>query len=142
MRGHYEYEYLSYRKNQLKNLIALARIDGFVDERELAFIQKVAKKHRLKDKHVQEFLSSEEVHSLSVPSGYEQRLDQLHDLVGLMLADDVIEESEFMFCQIASKEFGFSPEVIDELVNLYNEGAIDYETWREFLEKARKYVIK
>ena len=60
MIGFFEYQYLKFKKNHLRNLVALAKIDGHVDDTEIEFLYEIGKKYGLKEKQISEVLASEE----------------------------------------------------------------------------------
>ena len=41
--GFFEHQYLRYKKNHIKNLLALAKVDGHMHEKEVALLFKIAK---------------------------------------------------------------------------------------------------
>ena len=58
MIGFFEYQYLKYKKNHLKNLVALAAIDGHVHKNEIDYLYKIGaeifnntRKQHVKEKH-------------------------------------------------------------------------------------------
>jgi uncharacterized tellurite resistance protein B-like protein len=60
MIGFFEHQYLSYKKNHIKNLLALAKVDGHMHETEEALLYKIGKRYGLKDRQVKELVDSNE----------------------------------------------------------------------------------
>ena len=56
MKGFFENQYLSYKKNHIKNLLSLAKADGFVHEKEQKMLFKIGKRIGLKDRQVKELM--------------------------------------------------------------------------------------
>ena len=52
MMGFFEHQYLSYKKNHIKNLLALAKADGHMHPKEEAFLYKIGERYGLKDRQV------------------------------------------------------------------------------------------
>ncbi len=48
MIGFFEHQYLSYKKNHIKNLLALAKVDGHMHEKEEALLYKIGRRYGLK----------------------------------------------------------------------------------------------
>ena len=51
---------ISYKKNHIKNLLALAKVDGHMHEKEIALLFKIGKRYGLKDRQVKELMDTEE----------------------------------------------------------------------------------
>ena len=47
MIGFFEHQYLSYKKNHIKNLLALAKADGLMHPKEEALLYKIAKRYQI-----------------------------------------------------------------------------------------------
>jgi hypothetical protein len=50
MIGFFEHQYLSYKKNHIKNLLALSKADGHMHEKEVDMLFKIGKRYGLKGK--------------------------------------------------------------------------------------------
>jgi hypothetical protein len=141
MIGFFEYQYLKFKKNHLKNLVALAAIDGHIHEDEISYLYKIGKKYQLKPQQIEKILDNTENIEPEIPEHHHQKVALLYDLVGMMMADNVIEDSELDFCRKMFKKFGYKEILIDEMMDLYNQGVSDTDTWEEFLEKAEHYRL-
>ena len=53
MIGFFEYQYLKFKKNHLKNLVALASVDGHIHEDEIAYLYKIGDKYQLKPQQIE-----------------------------------------------------------------------------------------
>jgi len=60
MIGFFEYQYLKYKKNNLKNLVAMAAIDGHIHEDEIAYLHKIGEKYQLKPQQIKKILENRE----------------------------------------------------------------------------------
>ena len=139
MIGFFEYQYLKYKKNHLKNLVALAAIDGHVHKNEIDYLYKIGEKYQLKPQQIKKILDERENIEPNIPDHHHQKIALLFDLIGMMMADNVIEDSEMEFCKKMFKKFGYKDLLIDEMIDLYRKGVEDTDTWEEFLEKAENY---
>jgi hypothetical protein len=59
----------------------------------------------------------------------------------MMMADNIIEESEMDFCKKMFRKFGYKDLLIDEMIDLYRQGVSDTDVWEEFLEKTEHYRL-
>ena len=141
MKGFFEHEYLSFKKSHLNNLMALARIDDHLHDAEIDFIYKVGRKYGLKDKQITVILNSSEVLKPEIPPSHEEKLAQLFDLVGMMLADGIVEAVELEFCNEVAKKFGFSDEITERLIDYIRKYQYPRDNWKAFLEEAKQYVL-
>jgi uncharacterized tellurite resistance protein B-like protein len=141
MIGFFEYQYLKYKKNHLRNLVAMAAVDGNIHEDEIAYLYKIGEKYQLKPPQIKKILEEREQVEPEIPEHHHQRVALLYDLIGMMMADNVIEDSELEFCKNMFEKYGYKELLIDEMVELYRLGVDDTDAWEEFLERAEKYRL-
>ncbi len=141
MIGFFEYQYLKFKKNHLKNLVAMAAVDGHIHEDEIAYLYKIGKIYQLKPQQIKKILDEKEKIKINIPEQHHQKIAILFDLVGMMLADNVIEPSEMDFCKKMFLECGYKELLIDEMIALTRSGVDDTDKWEEFLEKAENYRL-
>ncbi len=139
MIGFFEYQYLKYKKNHLKNLVAMAAADGHIHEDEIKFLYKIGEKYGLKPKQIEKILENPEQTEPEIPADHHQKVALLYDLVSMMMADNVIDDKEMEFTREMFNKFGYKELLIDEMIDLYRQGVDDAEIWEEFLEKAEHY---
>lgn len=139
MVGFFEYQYLSFKRNHLNNMIALAAIDGHIHEDEIKFLYKIGKKYRLKSSQIDNILKNREEVQPQIPEHHHQKVALLYDLVGMMLADNIIVDSEMEFCKKMFLRFGYKDTLIDEMIDLYKAEVGDLDDWETFLEKAESF---
>lgn len=136
MIGFFEYQYLKFKKSHLRNLVALAAIDGHIHEEEKAYLYRIGEKYQLRPKQIEKILNQKEEVEPEVPEQHHQKIALLYDVVGMMMADNVIETAEMDFCKKMFEKFGYKELLIDEMIKLYRKGVSDAEDWEEFLEKS------
>jgi len=143
MIGFFEYQYLKFKKNHLKNLVALAKVDGHIDDTEVVFLHEIGAKYGLKKKQVQDILDSEDNFELTIPKKFYTKVGQLYDIVGMMMADEIIDDKEMEFCESMCKKMKLKPELIEEMVKIYKRGGVqDFEEWEDFVEESKKYTVE
>lgn len=139
MKGFFEYQYLSYKKKHMMNLIALARTDGNFHEKEVEILYRIGKKYELKSKHINALLDSGLTVEKNLPGNHDQKMEQLYDLVEMMLADGIIAEKEVMFCEKMVKSMGYHSSLLNILIEFVQFELKDQESWIKFKEEAKNY---
>lgn len=142
MKGFFEHQYLSFKKNHITNLVALAQIDDELHDAEIDFIYKVGRKYGLKDKHITTILNGERPLKVEIPSQHTDKIGQLFDLVGMMLADGIIEPVELEFVNGVAKRFGYSNGITSKLIEYLEKYQYPREDWSEFVEEMKHFQIK
>jgi uncharacterized membrane protein YebE (DUF533 family) len=145
MHGFFEHQYLSYKKNHIKNLLALAKADGFVHAKEQKMLLKIGKRLGLKDRQVKELMESKENFSVIVPDNFYDKMNVLFDVMQMVWADGVIEKKEIAFCEGLVKKFGMKKGIVQWLLNEVFEKGITppQEEWADIKEEAKtKFVTK
>lgn len=125
MFGFFENEQAKKIKGHLQNLAALAKADGHVDEREMNFIITVGKKNGLSASDVRKIVSGNSGGSTELPTNDSERFDQIFDLVDMMLADGVVDETEMDFCIMMAEKLGFRKAIVGVLVRKISQGVKD-----------------
>ncbi|MFN3405467.1 MAG: TerB family tellurite resistance protein [Cytophagaceae bacterium] len=109
-------------KDHIKNLIALARVDGIVSEPERDYIFKVGLKAGFKEEEIDEILHEAPNLEFKIPVNDGERFDQIFELVQLMLTDGVIEDNEMDFCIEMAEKLGFRKAIVGILVRKISIG--------------------
>ena len=117
MIGFFEHQYLSYKKNHIKNLLALSKADGHMHEKELEMLYKIGNRYGLKDRQIAVLVESNEPYEVNVPDNFNDKMNVLYDLVLMVYADGVVEPKEIEFCHDVVKKFGMKPQMVEWLIN-------------------------
>ncbi|MBX2966529.1 MAG: TerB family tellurite resistance protein [Cyclobacteriaceae bacterium] len=137
MKGFFEHQYLSFKKNHLKHLLALANADGNIHEKELVLLFKIGKKYGLKDWQVQNLVDSKEKFELNIPDNFNDRMNLLYDLILMVYADGVVEKREIAFCEDVAIRFSMKKGVVKWLLENFEKGTPPPpDEWEEIKEQA------
>lgn len=137
MIGFFEHQYLSYKKNHIRNLLALAKVDGHMHEKEERLLYRIAKRYGLKDRQVRELVESTEKFKLIVPDNHNDKMNLLYDLVLMVYADGVVDEHEIEFCEEAVKQFGMKKGLVNWLLDEFERGTPPPpDDWEEIKKEA------
>ena len=137
MIGFFEHQYLSYKKNHIKNLLALAKADGHMHEKEIQLLFKIGHGYGLKDWQIQNLIDHTETFELNIPDNYNDRMNLLYDLILMVFADEVVEKKEVEFCEDVAKRFGMKKDVVKWLIKIFEKGTAPvHEEWEEIKREA------
>ncbi|MBX2946743.1 MAG: TerB family tellurite resistance protein [Cyclobacteriaceae bacterium] len=143
MKGFFEHQYLSYKKNHLKNLLALANADGNIHKKELELLFKIGKKYGLKDWQIQNLVDSKETFELNIPDNFHDRMNLLYDLMLMVYADGKVEKREIEFCEDVAKRFKMQKAIVTWLLDKFDRGLPPPpDLWEEMKEYAREKYTK
>ena len=144
MIGFFEHQYLSYKKNHIKNLLALARIDGHVHQKEEKLLLKIGKRYGLKDRQIKEILETKEKHKLIVPDNHNDKMNLLYDLLLMIYADEKVDKNEVEFFEDAVKKFGMKKEMVKWLFDVFQKGTPPpADEWEEIKKEAKeRFALK
>jgi len=144
MIGFFEHQYLSYKKNHIKNLLALAKADGVMHPKEEALLYKIGKRYGLKDRQVKLLVDTKEKFEMNVPDNHNDRMNLLYDLILMVYADDVIDKHEIDFCEEAVKRFGMKKQLVSWLLAEFERGTPPPpDEWEEIKREAKeKFMLK
>jgi uncharacterized membrane protein YebE (DUF533 family) len=142
MMGFFEHQYLSYKKNHIKNLLALAKADGHMHPKEEVLLYKIAKRYGLKDRQVKELAETDEKFEVNVPDNHNDKMNLLYDLVLMVYADEVVDQHEIEFCEDAVTRFGMKKELVGWLLEEFERGTPPPpEEWEEIKREAKANFV-
>jgi len=137
--GFFEHQYLSYKKSHIKNLLALAKVDGSMHPKEEELLYKIGKRYGLKDRQVKQLIDLDEKFEVTVPDNHHDKMNLLYDLILMVYADDVVDPHEIAFCEDAVTQFGLKKELVSWLLAEFERGTPPPpDEWEEIKEEAKE----
>lgn len=113
------------KKSHVKNLVKMASADGSVDDVEVEFLYKVAKKYGVDPEEVQYIIDNPDQYSFSPPATKEDRHAQLLNLTIMMMIDDVIDDNEMALLKKFAIGLGYPIMKVDKLIKVAIESVKD-----------------
>lgn len=131
------------KKRHLHNLVAMANIDGHFHEDEEKLLYELGQKYSIKEETVKEMIEHRAEFKPEVPPHFDEKMDQLFDLMLMIMADREIHEKEVEFFEKTAQEYGFLPEMANVMLEMFQKEVPDRERWEDFkLEAHDKYYKK
>ncbi|RIJ42717.1 TerB family tellurite resistance protein [Pontibacter oryzae] len=127
-------------KSHITNLGALAKIDGHLDPAEMNFIISIGKKHGMKADDVRNLVAGVKATESQLPTNDSERFDQIYDLVEMMLADGIVDETEMDFCINMASKLGFKKSIVGVLVRKITMGVKDGLTRDSIKQEAQSFL--
>lgn len=125
-------------KEHFVHLVQVSRIDGKISNEELKMLHKKGKKFGLTDPEIDILIQSEAHHSYTPPVSLKAKFSHLYNVAQLILADDVVTESEKKILKRFALEAGFNSNTIDKLTELLLEGIKKGKDEDDLLDLFRK----
>ena len=134
----FEHQRSSYKRNYMRNLICLASLDGKLDEEERSLIQKIGVKRGLKVWQVSELVESPGNCEMFLPESMNNRMDLVYDLMQIVHIDNEVTEYETEFMMTIIEALHLQPEIVNQLMAMFQEGVPSVEEWKEFVSFTRE----
>lgn len=128
-------------KEYFINLIQISRIDGRISATELELLHKEGLKFGLTEPEIDILISSEINHQYTSPYSLKEKFEHLYNMAEIILADDIIKESEMKMIRKVAIEAGFEDYKIDKLLPLLFEGIRNNENEEALLAKFKKQLF-
>ncbi len=112
-------------KAHIRNLIMIAKADGEVDEKELAFIEKMALKYNVSSEEVKQLCDHPEQVSIHPPVSKDERYQRMFNLSKMAAADGVLEFHEMALLRRYALGIGFTVDHLEQVVQCFAKAAYD-----------------
>jgi uncharacterized tellurite resistance protein B-like protein len=130
-------------KEAFIHLVQISRTDKSVSKEELALLHREGKKFGLTDPEIDDLMHSHRGHHYTPPYSLDEKFEHLYQVAQMILADEVIRESEKRMIKKFAIEAGFSDKTIDKLIDLLFKGITNNVSEEELLKEFRnKHLFK
>ncbi len=100
------------------NLVAVAFSDGFLDKEEKDFLMERADDYGLNHDEVEKIINKAAKLKFVVPLNFEEKEDQLADIVYMAMIDGVVHEKEYELCLSIAEKLEFHKKDLDHVIEL------------------------
>lgn len=104
------------RRSHLKNLISVAMADGQMDDEEWQLLRAVAELMEISDEEVETIRNNPDKIHFMPPRKYEDKVQQIRDLVAIMAIDGHINHAELDLCKKISVRLDILPQLVDQIL--------------------------
>jgi uncharacterized tellurite resistance protein B-like protein len=126
------------KKEAFVNLVQVSKTDGKMNNEELELLHKEGKKFGLTDPEIDKLIHSESNHSYNPPYSLDEKFEHLYNIAEMILADNVVKESEMKMIRKFAIEAGFNDKTIEILLDLLLEGVRKGEDEEILLHQFKK----
>jgi uncharacterized tellurite resistance protein B-like protein len=145
MTSFFEHQRTSFKKNYMRNLIALASSDGHLDTEERNLIQIIGQRRGLKEWQIGELLDEKGKHEFFIPDTVGNRMNLLYDVMQIVYADGKVTSNEITFVTNIINALQLEAEVVQDLLDLFETQTPSPSEWNDFIEgvaeiETRKFV--
>jgi len=109
------------RIEHFKNLVAMAMIDGLLDETEKGILAERADEVGLPEDEVADILANADQLKFQVPLNHIDKEEQLSDAVFMAMIDGVLHENEYQLCVQLAKRLDLEHHYVDQIIKLTKE---------------------
>ncbi len=134
------YEHGDKRKNlaHFATLASLAAVDGEINEKEKAILDKFAFKLDITDAEYKEVMKKDNKYPIQTPHSGEKRLKRLFEFFQMAFADQSIDEGQKRMIERYAIGLGYSPDMADEIIQKTYAifcGKIAFEDYQYLIDK-------
>lgn len=136
MIGYFEYQSLQNKKMHLQNLVTLAKADGKLHADEINLLNKIGKHYGLKKNQILEIFKEQKNAELKIPANFDQKINQLFEIVKLMMVDNIVDEKEMEIANEMAENLKFDKNIINRLIELNQIKSLNMWEWEDFKRSA------
>ncbi len=104
------------RRSHLKDLLSVAMADGHLDEHEWELLKSLAELMEMPESEIASIRENPDSVHFEPPRKYEDKVQQIQDLVALMSIDGDINPSEIDLCKKISVRLDILPQMVDQIL--------------------------
>jgi len=127
-------------KKQLNILIQLAKIDGNYDQKEKSYIDEFGKKFNLSRSELEEIERNPQYFVGINTFTMDEKIELLYNAIHLAKVDKKILPNEIVYCQEIASKLGFKRSVIDAILPLVNNQALDLVNYAAIRRKVGPFL--
>jgi len=123
------------------HLIQVSKTDGRISPEEFEMLHKEGKKFGLTDPEIDKLILSEKDHNYHPPYSLSDKFEHLYNIAQMVLADEVVTNSEMKILRRFAIEAGFDNKLIEDLIKLLLEGVEKGEDEEKLFKAFKKKLF-
>jgi uncharacterized tellurite resistance protein B-like protein len=128
-------------KEAFIHLVQISKTDGKINKDELELLHKEGRKFGLTDPEIDKLMHSEKDHHYHQPYSLVEKFEHLYNITEMILADDVVKESEMKMIRRFAIEAGFDDSKIEDLIRILIDGIKNNTDEEELFKKFKKTLL-
>ena len=104
------------RKSHVKNLVTVALADGQLSPEEWELLVSIADRIGITERETQTIKNNPDAVNFMPPKKYDEKVQQIEDLVAVMTIDREINEKEVELCKKISLRLDVLPQIVDNII--------------------------
>lgn len=124
-------------KEAFIHLVQVSRTDRTISREELEVLHKEGRKFGLTDPEIDSLMHAQRGHHYTPPYSLDEKFEHLYQVAQVILADEVVKESELKMLRKFAIEAGFDDKTIDKLEHLLLEGIKKDKSEEDLLKEFR-----
>jgi hypothetical protein len=104
------------RRSHVKNLVTVAMADGRLDDDEWKLLKVIAQRLGMDEEEIESIRANPDQVKFVPPKKYEEKVQQIRDLVAVMTIDSIINQRELDLCKKISLRLDILPQMVDEII--------------------------
>jgi uncharacterized membrane protein YebE (DUF533 family) len=133
MTSFFEHQRSSFKRNYLRNLIALASTDGSLDSGERSLIVSIGLRRGLKEWQINELLEETSKHVFFIPDSMGNRMNLLYDIMQIVYADGNVSKSELTFVTNILTSLEMDTQIVNDILDLFSSRTPTVVEWNNFM---------
>ena len=109
-------------KTYFIHLICVAKADGHLDEKEVEVLHRIGRRFGFTDAEIDVMFNAQKTEPYIPAYELRERFDEVYDVILMILADDIVEESELKVAKKFAVASGFTDSEIEILIPLLIDG--------------------
>jgi hypothetical protein len=128
-------------KEYFVNLIQVSKVDGKINDTELELLHKEGKKFGLTDPEIDKLINTESHNHYHAPYSLAEKFEHLYNVTVMVLADEVVTESEKKMIRKFAIEAGFNDQVVEGVLQLLLDGVARGEEEEKLLKDFKRKFL-
>lgn len=129
------------KKNHYIHLVQIAEIDGKIDQTEMDFLHREGRKFGLTDPEIDAIIDKERDFHYAPPYSLHDKFEELYNISVLVLADEIVTESEKRMIRRYAIAAGFSDEAVEGVLDILLAGVAKGEEEEKLLKEFKKKYL-